>query len=531
MTDLREQEMQSQIDALSSTAENWKNTAKNLKTENQMLKAQVAQLQKMVYGSRTEKTKRILPETADGQLNLFNEAEVEAKRNAPEPCIEVPAHQRRKKQKDHTAELLAKFPHEERLITLPEEERVCKRCGTALTSMGKEKIRTEIEFIPAKVNVIDYYRESFQCLACRKEAHFSIEKPAMPQPVIAKSIASPSSVAHVMVQKYQQSMPLYRQEREWKEIGIPLSRATLANWVIRPAEDWLMPLVSRLQQDLLQQDVIHADETPVQVHKEKGRKNPAKSYMWVFSSGEYEQAHPIRLYEYQPGRSGSYAEDFLKGFNGILQTDGYTGYQKAPCHAHALCWAHARRYFIEAIPPDLPKEDLLGSICKKAIEQINELFAIDKGLAGLTKEEREEQRLQLEKEKLEAYFAWLQDIELNVLPKSKLGKAVQYSLSHKEALQAFLKSGNAALSNNICERAIRNFTIGRKNWLFSDSPKGAKASAAVYSIIETANANGLNPFQYLKYLFEHLPNADIKRHPEHLDDVLPWNETIQQNCK
>ncbi|WP_337411496.1 IS66 family transposase, partial [Mitsuokella jalaludinii] len=270
MTDLREQEMQSQIDALSSTAENWKNTAKNLKTENQMLKAQVAQLQKMVYGSRTEKTKRILPETADGQLNLFNEAEVEAKRNAPEPCIEVPAHQRRKKQKDHTAELLAKFPHEERLITLPEEERVCKRCGTALTSMGKEKIRTEIEFIPAKVNVIDYYRESFQCLACRKEAHFSIEKPAMPQPVIAKSIASPSSVAHVMVQKYQQSMPLYRQEREWKEIGIPLSRATLANWVIRPAEDWLMPLVSRLQQDLLQQDVIHADETPVQVHKEKG---------------------------------------------------------------------------------------------------------------------------------------------------------------------------------------------------------------------------------------------------------------------
>ena len=157
MTDLREQEMQSRIDALS-------NTNQNLQTENQMLKAQIAQLQKMVYGSRTERTTRILPETADGQINLFNEAEIEAKRNASEPCIEVPAHQRRKKQKDHTAELLAKFPHEERLITLPEEERVCKRCGTALTSMGKEKIRTEIEFIPAKVKVIDYYRESFQYL-------------------------------------------------------------------------------------------------------------------------------------------------------------------------------------------------------------------------------------------------------------------------------------------------------------------------------------------------------------------------------
>ena len=156
--------------------------------------------------------------------------------------------------------------------------------------------------------------------------------------------------------------------------------------------------------------------------------------MWVFSSGEYEKVHPIRLYGYQPGRSGSYAEEFLKGFNGILQTDGYTGYQKVACQAHALCWAHARRYFVEAIPPDLQKEDLLGSICKEAIERINELFAIDKGLAERTKEEREEQRLQLEKEKLEAYFAWLQGIELQVLPKSKLGKAVQYSLSHKEAL-------------------------------------------------------------------------------------------------
>ena len=288
-------------------------------------------------------------------------------------------------------------------------------------------------------------------------AHETVEPPAE-----STSIASPSSVAHVMVQKYQHSMPLYRQEREWKEIGIPLSRATLANWVIRPADDWLMPLAARLRQGLLEQDVIHAYETPVQVHKEKGRKNPAKSYMWVFSSGEYEQAHPIRLYECQPGRSSSYAEDFLKGFNGILQTDGYTGYQKVPCQAHALCGAHARRYFVEVIPPDLREEYLLSSTYQEAIEQINELFAIDKRLA---------------------------------------------------------------------ERPIRNFTIGRKNWLFSDSPKGAKASADVYSIIETAKANGLNPFQYLKYLFEHLPNADIQRHPEHLDDVLPWNETIQQNCK
>lgn len=299
-----------------------------------------------------ERTTRILPEIADGQLNLFNEAEVEAKKNAPEPCIEVPAHQRRKKQKDHTAELLAKFPHEECLITLPEEERVCKRCGTALTSMGKEKIRTEIEFIPAKVKVIDYYRESFQCLAYRKEAH------------------------------------------------------------------------------------------------------------------------PIRLYEYQPGRSGSYAKDFLKGFNGILQTDGYT-----------------RKYLAMRMPS---AGHMQGGTSSRPFRQI------------------------CRKKTCSAASA------------KKPSSGSTSSLPSTKGLQ---NSRKKSAKNSVCERAIRNFTIGRKNWLFSDSPKGAKASAAVYSIIETAKANGLNPFQYLKYLFEHLPNADIQRHPEPLDDVLPWNETIQQNCK
>lgn len=442
MTDLREQEMQNRIDALSTTAE-------NLKTENQMLKAQVAQLQKMVYGSRTEKTKRLFGDTDAEEINLFNEAEIEAKKNAPEPCIEVPAHQRRKKQKNHLAEILASAPHEE----------------------------------------------------------------------------------HVITQKYQQSLPLYRQEREWKDIGLPLSRATLGNWVIRTAEDWLMPLKKRLQETLLQQEIVHADETPVQVHKEKNRKNPTKSYMWVFSSGEYETAHKIRVYEYQPGRSGSYAEALLKDFHGVLETDGYTGYQKVSCREHAFCWAHARRYFVDAIPPGLAEEDILSSICKQAIERIDEFFALDKGLAELSADERKAQRLQLEKNKLEAYFAWMEEIQPKVLPKSKLGKAIQYSLSHKDGLQAYLQDGNIALSNNICERAIRNFTIGRKNWLFSDSPKGADASAAAYSILETAKVNEINPYKYFKYLFEQLPNIDFLRHPEKLDDFLPWSDNIQQNCK
>ena len=219
MTDIREQEMQNRIDSLTLEKE-------NLRNENICLKEQIAQLKKLAFGSRSEKTKKVLGEVEE--INLFDEAEVEAKGSAPEPVIEVPAHQRRKKQKGHLEQILKDVPHEERIITLPEDERICKRCGTQLISIGREKIRTEVQFIPATVKVIDFYRESFQCLECRKKEHFSIEKPQMPQPVLAKSIASPSSVAHVIAQKYQFSMPLYRQEQEWKSIGIALSRATLA---------------------------------------------------------------------------------------------------------------------------------------------------------------------------------------------------------------------------------------------------------------------------------------------------------------
>ena len=291
MTDIREQEMQNRIDALVLEKE-------NLSNEVSYLKEQVAYLKKLAFGSRTEKTKRVMGE--DIEISLFDEAEVEAKASSPEPVIEVPAHQRRKKQKGHLEQILKDFPHEERLITLPEDERTCKRCGAELTSMGREKIRTEVQFIPATVKIIDFYRESFQCLECRKQEHFSIEKPAMPQPVLAKSIASPSSIAHVITQKYQFAMPLYRQEQEWKAIGIALPRATLANWVIRAAQDWLMQLVDRMHQLLLLQPIIHADETPVQVLGEKGRKNKTKSYMWVFTNGEYEQyGRQIRIYRYQ----------------------------------------------------------------------------------------------------------------------------------------------------------------------------------------------------------------------------------------
>ena len=523
MTDILQKQYENRISSLSTEVH-------NLKDENQMLKQQIAVLQKMAFGPKSEKSKRLAPPENPDQGVLFNEAETEAKKNAEEPLVDVPAHKRRK-HAHHWDEILAKYPHEKRIITLPEEDRVCKRCGSGLTSMGMEKIRTEVEFIPASVKVIDVYRESFQCLECRKQGHFSVEKPVVPQKVMLHSLATASTVARVIVQKYQFAVPLYRQEIEWKNIGIPLPRATLANWVIHCSEDWLTPVVSRLRELLLEQPVIHADETPVQVHREKGRKNTTRSYMWVFTNGEYETDRQIRLYQYRPGRSGSFASDFLGNYSGILQTDGYTGYERVNCGTHVLCWAHARRYFVDAIPPGLSEAEIDETVCGQAVKQINELFAIDKSLADLTPEERQESRLRLEQSKLEAFFAWLETESGKAAPKSALGKAIQYVLGSKDGLTAYLKDGHSALSNNICERAIRNFTIGRKNWLFSDSPKGADASAAAYSIIETCKANGLDPFKYLTFLFETMPNLDFKRHPERIDECLPWNADVQEKCK
>ena len=249
-------------------------------------------------------------------------------------------------------------------------------------------------------------------------------------------------------------------------------------------------------------------------------------YQWRVRAGRQ-----IRIYEYHPGRNGGFAGKFLEGYEGILQTDGYAGYEQIPCKEHALCWVHARRYFVDAIPAGISQEEAAESISGQTIRKINEIFALDKDLSHKSAEERQAERLRLEKDKLEAFFVWLERIKPKTLPKSALGKAVNYALNHRKGLSVFLQDGNIALSNNICERAIRNFTIGRKNWLFSASPKGAAASAAVYSIVETSKANGLEPFRYLTYLFEKLPNINFKIHPELLEDFLPWSKEVQQNCK
>ena len=339
------------------------------------------------------------------------------------------------------------------------------------------------------------------------------------------SLASPSSVAHVMYQKYVQGVPLYRQEKDWERMGISLSRATMANWVIRCSEDFFEPIISHLKKKLLQRDIIHVDETTVQVLKEDGKKPQTKSYMWLYRTGS-ECKTPIILYDYQPSRSGKNAADYLEGFNGYAHSDGYSGYNKLTEVIRCGCWAHLRRKFIDALPK--AKVDGMGLTDSEiGVDHCNKLFAIEDGLKDLSPEDRYTKRLELEKPVLEAFWSWLEEVV--PLKGSKLAKAVIYAQNQKSYMENYLLDGRLSISNNLAENAIRPFVVGRKNWLFADSPKGADASAAVYSIIETAKANGLDAFYYLQMLLTNMTGWDHT--DEYLEDLMPWSDFSKAQCQ
>jgi len=500
---------------------------KKLGPELMRLSDQIATLTRKLYGRQTERTEAVIDK--DQVTFLFDEAETEGDPKAKEPALDeaIAGYTRRKKQKGRREADLSAFPHQKVIHQLADSDRFCNRCGTLMQRIGETFVRSELVYVPPRLYVKDHYQESYECLACRKLERPHIEKAPLPDPVISHSFAAPSTVAWAMYQKYVNAMPLYRQEKEWEALGIPISRATLANWMILTARDHLIPLKDRMARTMKQEEVLHADETPVQVMGEDGRSNTATSYMWLYATGEHSD-HPIRIFDYRPGRGGKYPRAFLKGFKGYLHTDAYAGYDQVPDITRCLCFAHLRRNFIDALPKDKAKRK--GTLSEQAITYCNALFAAEREMKELSDEERRRKRLEQEKPILEEFWGWLEKTEPTVLPKSALGQAVSYALKHKEGFMAYLEDGRCSLSNNLAENAIRPFTIGRKNWLFSASPKGAEASAAIYSIIETAKANGLDPYLYLEYLFEHLPGLPINRRPELLDRLMPWMPKIQEAC-
>lgn len=503
------------------------NRIEDLENEVKTLHETIGYLTKKLYGSSSEKTSAVI----EGELSLFNEIEVSTDKNASEPDLKEVQNYRRKKNKLTRAELLKDLPRRQKLCVLHEEERFCETCGDDLISIGDEFVRTEIQFIPAKVEVIDYYRKSYECRSCRKNNQPYIEKSPMPDPVIMHSMASPSSVAWIAYQKFVNAMPLYRQEKEWAMVGVKLSRQTMANWLMIASRDWLRPILELLHREMLKDTHLHADETPLQVLKEPNRKNTTKSYMWVYTTTKM-SSKPIRIFQYQPTRKAEHPKTFLKGFNGYLHTDAYAGYNSVDDVTRCFCWSHLRRKFVDAVPANLKK--IKENDAVKGVEYCNKLFKIEEELEVFEcKNKRAAKRNELAKPILNDFWTWLDEVSKSntILPKGKLAKAINYANNHKEEFMNYLKDGDCNISNNIAENSIRPFTIGRKNWLFAGSPKGAETSAALYSIVETAKANGLNPFKYLEYIFKELPAIEFRMYPEYLEDFLPWNEEVQAFCK
>jgi hypothetical protein len=355
-------------------------------------------------------------------------------------------------------------------------------------------------------------------------------KANIPAPVISGSgIASPSLVAHIANQKYTLALPLYRQEQEFSRNNLSLSRQTMANWLIFVSEHWLAPIYNALKSILLLAHILHADETSVKVLKEEGKSAESKSYMWLYRTG-CDADRPIALYEYQPNRRHINPKSFLEGFSGYLHSDGFQAYHNLPSSITVVgCWAHLRRKFTDILK-SVPDYNKPGSLATRAMEYCDKLFDLERAYAKLPTDDhfkaRYEARLKSSKPVMEEFFDWVKSVygkNIMATRTSNMGLALAYALNQKAQLENVLCDGRLELSNNRAERSIKPFVIGRKNWLFSNTEKGADASAMFYSLIETAKENGLKPYEYLKYIFETAPNLDIAHNPDSVERLFPWN--------
>lgn len=469
------------------------------------------------FGASSEKSEDTLVE----QLSfLFNEAEVFSAAEKEEEAVTIVAAHKRHKKHEYTLDNIPEGIETKQVEhRLEGEDLICTQCGDTMAEIGKEVVRT-LEIIPAQMVVREDVYYTYACQNCNKE---DIETPVVKAPreknIIPGSFATPEAIAHIMTQKFVMGSPLYRQEQEMNRKGIHLSRQTMSNWLLKATEDYLTPVYEQLHKELLSRDVLHADETTLQVLHEPGKKPQTDSYMWLYrTSGDTNK--PIVLYEYQPGRGAKHPKEFLAGYKGYLHTDGYAGYHDLGEDITVVgCWAHARRKFDEAAK-SLPKGKAKGSSASQGLTYCNLLFGIEQEIADKTAEQRYEERLKQAKPVLDAMFAWANS--RTAAPKSALGKAFTYLKEQWPYLTNYLKDGRLEISNNRAERSIKPFVIDRKNFLFANTPKGASGSAVMFSLIQTAIENGLDPYKYLTWLLRKAKDTDLT--DEHaIQTLLPWN--------
>ena len=514
--------------AVNKQAEQLQQQAEQIRQKDErisVLEQMLLNAQRARFGQRSEKSKYVL-DAGSEQLSMFEKdeqpkSEVVNQDESPEDTgeIEVAAHTR-KRRRTHE-ELFGNLPVEEVTDDLPEEEKINAN-GVPLVCVGREYIRTEIEVERVKARVVKRYRLVY------KDAEFAeqygdtpIIAPKKPVPLLPYSYLSRSLATDMLVRKYADALPLYRQEQMWKRQGVLLRRGTMANWVIELSNRYFRKLWKRMKEKLLKQGVIHADETVIQVLKEEGRSPTSESRMWVYASSKRADVQ-IRIFEYRDSRSGDCAVEFLGDFHGILISDGFSGYNKLLNVIRAGCWAHMQRKWREAMPK--------GEIGKKSVAAqgykfCNRLFRLERNMEDLSDANRQAKRQEKSKPVIDEYYAWVETI---TRPTGKLKEAVTYALNQKEFLCAFLDHGEIEISNNQVENAIRPFVVGRKGWLFSDTPAGAEATAIVYTLMETAKANNLRLEDYIEHLLAVLPERLANDPDADIDDLLPWADGMQK---
>ncbi len=469
--------------------------------EVRLLQEQVRHLYDKLFGRKSEKSRY---GDKSPQLCLFDMPEPDPDAGAEE-AVEVERHSRRRGKRKPLPDNL---PRVDIVHDIDEQEKVC-HCGSALSRIG-EDVSEKLDIIPAVIQVVRHIRPKYSCEQCENAAENGPTVRTAPAPVqlLPKAIASGGLMAHILTAKFADSLPFYRQEQQFSRLGADIPRATMCRWAMRVAEVCL-PLKNLLRQEILSGPLINGDETTVQVLKEPGKAANSKSYMWVFRGGP--PGAPSLYFHYHQTRSGDVAAEFLEGYKGVVQTDGYVGYDfldEKRDITHLGCLAHARRKFVEA-------QKARGKNSKKtggpdiALKYIKDLYRLEKRAKAqnLSVEELLDLRQSEAKPILDNMHTWLVKKSTHVVPKSLLGKAVTYTLNQWDRLKAYIDYPIATPDNNLAENAIRPFCVGRKNWLFAGTPAGAEASATIYSLVESAKANKLEPYKYLRYLFEKLPFA------------------------
>ena len=464
-------------------------------------------LTKKLYGKKSEQVDANQLSLLEEDDGVFTEPEQTGQENQ---ANQVQSAKKRKKTRQEV--LSPNLPVKKTIIDV--EDKQCPH-GHRLIFVGEKFIREQLHFQPAKLYREEIYTHTYKCMDCEAvDGLARLIQGLVPKPVIPHSLGSASVIAEIIHQKFEQGVPLSRQLKEWQRMGAQLSETTLANWVIKSGE-MMTPLYNLIREELVAQPYLQGDETPMQVLREPGKAATSKSYMWVMRSVRKSSKQAV-LYAYSDTRSGAFAENLYRGFTGVLQCDGYAGYNGLDRSVIRVgCFAHVRRKFYEAASVN-------GKIVmSRPLKLLDEMFALEKEWKQWSPRSRRRQRQRLLLKLVRKFWSWIDQVD--ELPKSRLGKAITYARNQRVALNRVLNYGAIDFSNNASERNMKSFVIGRKNWLFSTSLAGAEATAIWMTLIESAKANGINPRDYVTYLLNKVPQLPDFAKKEDLEAYLPWN--------